>query len=72
MLETIIILAVLTGLFWIGFKITGAILSAVIWLFIKLPLALCFLGIGIVAFITILLIPFGKWCFKTAGKLVCP
>ena len=27
-------------LFWIGFHVTGVLLSAAIWLFIKLPFAL--------------------------------
>lgn len=35
MLEIIISLALLTFLFWLGFHITGALLSAAIWLFIK-------------------------------------
>jgi len=40
MIEILITLAVLTFLFWLGFHITGALLSAAIWLFIKLPFAL--------------------------------
>ena len=40
MFEILITLAVLTFLFWIGFHVTGALLSAAIWLFIKLPIAL--------------------------------
>lgn len=35
MIEILIILAALTVLFWIGFHVTGALLSAAIWLFIK-------------------------------------
>ena len=40
MLELLIGLAMLTFLFWIGYHVTGALLAAAIWLFIKLPFAL--------------------------------
>ena len=66
MLEIIVSLAILTFLFWLGFHITGALLSAAIWLFIKLPIAI-FLGcIGIALCVIILLIPLGLKCFKFA------
>ena len=39
-MEVIIALAVLAGFFWVGFKVTGAMLSALIWLVIKLPIAI--------------------------------
>ena len=39
-LNFLITLVVLTVLFWIGFHVTGVLLSAAIWLFIKLPFAL--------------------------------
>lgn len=58
MVEIIIVLAVLTLLFWLGFHITGALLSAAIWLFIKLPFALILGCLGLVCCITILLIKF--------------
>lgn len=48
MIEIIITLAVLTLLFWIGFHITGALLSAAIWLFVKLPLAIIMACLGLV------------------------
>ena len=54
MFEILITLAVLTFLFWIGFHVTGALLSAAIWLFIKLPIALILGGLGLVCCITIL------------------
>ena len=70
MLELIISLALLTFLFWLGFHITGALLSAAIWLFIKLPLALLIGCFGLVLCITILLIPLGIKCFKLAFKIL--
>lgn len=39
MIELLIVLAALTILFWIGYHVTGALLAAAIWLFIKLPIA---------------------------------
>lgn len=66
MLEIIIGLALLTFLFWLGFHITGALLSAAIWLFIKLPIAVLLGCLGLVLCITILLIPLGVKCFKFA------
>ena len=70
MLEIIVGLALLTFLFWLGFHITGALLSAAIWLFIKLPIAI-FLGcIGLALCITILLIPLGIKCFKFAFSVI--
>lgn len=66
MVEIIIVLAVLTLLFWLGFHITGALLSAAIWLFIKLPFALILGCLGVACCVTILLIPLGRKCFKFA------
>lgn len=66
MIEIIITLAVLCVLFWIGYHVTGALLAAAIWLFIKLPFALILGCLGVVFCITILLIPLGVKCFKFA------
>lgn len=51
-------------LLWVGFKITGALLSAVFWLLVRVPLALILWAVGILLCCTILLIPIGKWVFK--------
>ena len=64
MVEIIIVLAVLTLLFWLGFHITGPLLSAAIWLFIKLPFALIVGCLGVACCVTILLIPLGGKCFN--------
>ena len=69
-MEIIITLALLTGLFWLGYHITGALLSATIWLFIKLPLAIIIFCLGNVCCVTILLIPVGLKCFGLAGKIL--
>lgn len=70
MVGVIIRLAVLTLLFRIGFHITGALLSAAIWLFVKLPLAIIIGCLGLVCCMTILLIPIGGKCFKFAGSIL--
>ena len=58
--------------FWLGFKVTGALLKAFFWLFIIVPLVVLVWGIGLVCFCTILLIPVGVWLFKTGFKMLLP
>lgn len=70
MIEIIVTLAVLFVLFWIGYHVTGALLSAAIWLFIKLPFAIIMACLGLVCCVTILLIPLGSKCFKFAGSIL--
>ena len=70
MIELLITLAVLTILFRIGYHVTGALLAAAIWLFIKLPFALILGCLGLVCCITILLIPLGIKCFKFAFEVL--
>lgn len=70
MIVFLITLVVLTVLFWLGYHVTGALLSAAIWLFIKLPFALILGYLGLVCCITILLIPLGGKCFKFAFEVL--
>ncbi len=70
MFEIILVLALLTFLLWLGFHITGALLSASIWLFIKLPIAVLVGCLGFVLCITILLILLGIKCFKFAFNVI--
>ena len=70
MLEISISLTLLTFLFWLGFHITGALLSAAIWLFIKLPIAVILGCLGLILCITMLLIPLGIKCFKFAFSVL--
>lgn len=70
MIELLMALVVLTALFWVGFHVTGALLSAAIWLFIKLPVALMLGCLGSACCITILLIPLGVKCFKLAFSVL--
>lgn len=65
-------LMVLTCMLGIGFKLTGALLSACIWLFIEVPLAAVAWVIGSLCCCTIILIPAGIGLFKTGFKLLIP
>lgn len=72
MLGLIIGLMILTCMLGIGFKLTGALLAACIWLFIEIPIAFAVWVIGIVCCCTIILIPVGLGLFKVALKLLIP
>lgn len=65
-------LAVLTFVLWIGFKLTGALLSAAVWLFIRIPLALAAFVLGLVLCCTIILIPAGICLVKAGIRLALP
>lgn len=72
MLEFIIMLGILSVILWIGYKVTGALFTACIWLFIKVPCAIVIGAFGVVLCITILLIPIGIGCCKFAVRLLLP
>ncbi len=67
-----ILLLLLCLLFGIGFLMTGAILSVILWVCVKLPLGLiaCALGIGLCC--TLILIPIGIGCLKAGLRLIIP
>jgi hypothetical protein len=70
---TLFVLFILFMLFiGIGLKITGALLTAVIWLCIKLPIAFILILIGLVLCCTIILIPIGIGAFKAGLSLLTP
>ena len=70
MIGVLAVLALLAFLFWLAFHITGTLLSASIWFFVKLPLAIVVASIGLAFCMTILLIPVGGKCFQFAGSLL--
>ena len=72
MLGFLISLGLLTCLLWLGFKITGALFAACIWLFISVPLSIAAGLIGVVCCCTIILLPVGLWFLKTGLKLLLP
>lgn len=70
MLGFIVTVGILSVLFWIGFKITGALFKAFIWLFILLPIAICIWGLGLLCCCTIILIPIGTKLFKAGSSIL--
>ena len=54
----------------IGFYVTGAFLSMILWVVFRLPLALFLMLIGILFCCTLLLIPLGIACFKGAISIL--
>lgn len=68
----ICLLLILTVLLGIGFKLTGALLAALFWLCIKLPIACFVLALAIIFCCTIILIPVGIGLFKVGVRLLMP
>ena len=68
------ILTVLFAMFllWIGFKLTGAILTACLWLLIGLPVSLVMLVLGGILCCTIILIPVGLLCMRAGMFFLVP
>lgn len=64
MFEFIVGIGVLCVLFFVGYKVTGALFKALIWLCILLPIALFLWGIAILCCCTLVLIPIGIKLFK--------
>jgi len=72
MVTALILLAVLVLFFGVGFWITGALLSALIWVCIKLPVGIFLLVLGLAFCCTLILIPVGKVLVKTGFRLILP
>ena len=66
MIEFILVMTILSLFFGGAYLITGAILKAVIWLFLLVPIALVLWGVGLACCCTLILIPVGLRLF-TAG-----
>ena len=66
----LLILALLFVLFWVGYHVTGALLSAAFWLLVKLPVALMLFALGLALCATLLLIPFGVKCFGLGMRVL--
>ncbi|MBD5550266.1 MAG: hypothetical protein HDQ96_03690 [Lachnospiraceae bacterium] len=72
MLTFIVGMAILWGLLWLGFKMTGALLKACIWLFILVPLAIGIWGIALICCCTLILIPIGIRLFTAGMRVIIP
>ena len=64
MFEFIVGIGILCVLFFVGYKVTGALFKALIWLCILLPIALFLWGTAILCCCTLILIPIGLKLFK--------
>lgn len=72
MIIILICLLILTALFGVAFKLTGALLKAFFWLFICLPVGLILWVLGILCCCTLLLIPVGIILFKAGAHVIIP
>ena len=72
MISFILCLLLLTILFGIAYKITGAILKACVWQLILLPIGLILSGVGEIFCCTIILIPVGIGIIKAGIRMILP
>ena len=70
MFDMIVAMGILSILFFVGYKITGALFKALIWLFLLLPIAIVIWGIAIVCCCTLILIPVGLKMFKVGARVL--
>lgn len=70
MIELILVLGILSLFFGGAYLITGALLKAVIWLFVLVPVALLLWGIGLVCCCTLILIPVGVKLFFAGCRVL--
>lgn len=68
----LMLLIFLPMLLWLAFTLTGGILMAACWLFIKLPLSLICFVLAVVFCLTLILIPLGIVFFKIGFRLLIP
>jgi len=59
-------------LLWVSFKLTGALLTACLWLLIGLPVSVAMLVLGGLLCCTIILIPLGLVCMKAGMFFLVP
>lgn len=72
MIELILVLGILSLFFFGAYQITGAILKALIWLVILLPITLVLWALGLACCCTLILIPVGLKLFVAGCKVLLP
>ena len=72
MIGLLMSLTVLTFFLWIGYKITGFLLKAFVWLFILVPVVLVMWCLALICCCTLILIPVGVKIFGTGVKVLIP
>lgn len=70
MFEFILVLVILSLFFGGAYLITGALLKAVIWLCVLVPIALFLWGIGLACCCTLILIPIGLKLFAAGCRVL--
>lgn len=70
MFEFILVLVILSLFFGGAYIITGALLKAVIWLCVLVPIALFLWGIGLACCCTLILIPIGLKLFAAGCRVL--
>ena len=70
MFEVILVLVILSLFFGGAYLITGALLKAVIWLCVLVPIALFLWGIGLACCCTLILIPIGLKLFAAGCRVL--
>lgn len=66
----IIIAAVI--LLYIGIRLTGFFLRAVLWMTVEIPLSIISFVLGLICCCTLILIPVGIWFFRISFRLLIP
>lgn len=70
MIEFILVLMILSLFFGGAYVITGALLKAIIWLCVLVPVALLLWGIGLICCCTLILIPVGLKLFSAGFRVL--
>ena len=70
MLGFILIVGILSVLFFVGYIVTGALFKALIWLFLLLPIAIFIWMIAVACCCTLILIPIGLKLFKVGCNIL--
>lgn len=71
-LMILVMLFVVMFLLGIGFRLTGALIAAVFWTVIEIPLGIAAMAIGLALCCTIILLPIGIGCMKAGVRLIVP
>lgn len=68
----LVVLCSVLFLLGIGFKLTGALLAAVFWSVVQIPIGIAIMAMGLAFCCTIILLPVGIGCMKAGFRLIIP
>ena len=72
MITLILFLGFITFMLYMGFKLTGALLSAIIWIAVLVPVSIVLFALGLACCVSIILIPVGIKLFGAALSVLIP